>query len=59
MVIIYKKNLMIVTHPSGVVSRYSFDDLKSLKREADQGFEDANNAVLDINKHILNVELQE
>lgn len=50
---------MIIEHPSGHVDRYSKTYLEKLKRSAEKDFQDANNAVIDINKHIINVELQE
>ncbi len=59
MKIIYKKDTMVIEHPSGHVDRYSKAYLEKLKRDAEREFQDANDSVIDINKHIINVELQE
>ncbi len=50
---------MVIEHPSGHVDRYSKAYLEKLKRDAEREFQDANDSVIDINKHIINVELQE
>jgi len=57
--ITYEKNLMIVDHENGQIDKYDKAHLEMVKTEAIRKFNLANDYVIRINTHLLNIELQE
>jgi len=57
--ITYEKDTMIIEHPSGHVDKYGKAYLEALERDAQAFFEIANDQLIAIKTHIVNIKLQE
>ncbi len=59
MIIKYENNVMVVKHPSGHVDKYNRSDLERIKLMYIEEIENANNDLIEINTHIINLQLSE